>query len=182
MFPAIERLRVLWGIVKGPSEKLLDIAMLTLLEEWAHTPFLTKEPIATNQIEDRLTEEWANAFIAFHVSPPYKLVQLIGAAACGGVWDGKMSEVCYRAASFGGNCLNEEELAVVTELYERMTIDVTEGGNRIRTQAELNDIIAFWWKLQDYRTQWLQKTGRADTDAVTLTVEEVREVRAELIY
>ena len=78
--------------------------------------------------------------------------------------------------------MNEEELAVVTELYERMTIDVTEGGNRIRTQAELNDIIAFWWKLQDYRTQWLQKTGRADTDAVALTVEEVRKVRREWIY
>ena len=93
-----------------------------------------------------------------------------------------MSEVCYRAASFGGKCLNEEELAVVTELCERMTKDVTEGGNRIRTQAELNDIIAFWWKLQDYRTQWLQKTGRADTDAVVLTVEEVRKVRREWIY
>ena len=71
---------------------------------------------------------------------------------------------------------------MVAELYERMTLDVTKDGCRNRTQAELDEIIAFWWKLQDYRTYWLQMTGRADTDAVTLTMEEVRKVRREWIW
>ena len=68
--------------------------MLTLEEGWARAPLLTKEPITTSEIDERLTQEWATALIAFHASPQYKLIKLIGTSACGGVWDAKMSEVC----------------------------------------------------------------------------------------
>ena len=50
----------------------------------------------------------------------------------------------------------------------------------MRTQKEIDAIIAFWWQLQEHRADFLRRKGRADTPEVVLNESEIGEVKRRL--
>ena len=88
----------------------------------------------TSQLDADLADKWSSALFEFYASPQHELIKLIGAYACGGVWDNRMSEMYVRAESFANAYLHSEEIAVIVEVYERITIEVNKDYHRTRTQ------------------------------------------------
>ena len=62
-------------------------------------------------------------------------------------------------------------------LYERITKACNGKICTFRTNKEREDIVAFWWKLQTYRCQFLNQRGRADTAEEVLNDKEISQVR-----
>ena len=66
---------------------------------------------------------------------------------------------------------------VLTELYKRLTMIRTRKESRQRTEEEINAVVAFWWKLQTYRRQYLKRNCRVDTTEEVLSEAEVNLVK-----
>ena len=76
----------------------------------------------------------------FRLTPQCKLNKLIGHSAVewkGGVWNIRMTEICFRVAHEAFAECAEEETKVMTELYERITTYRTRKDVRTRTQKEV---------------------------------------------
>ena len=74
---------------------------------------------------------------------------------------------------------SSEETAVVTELYERITVHCTKHGRRNHTNEEVDNVLSFWWKLQEYRQWWLVKEHCEGVAERTLSDEEIQAVKRE---
>ena len=144
---------------------------------WLRDPIVTPWPISIVDVDAELRSKCSRALQAFMASPQEKVIALIGRSACGGAWNQEVSSSCFRASRTLRASLGIPEADVIAELYDRITHDTRKQSVRTRTQEEVDKIIKFWWKLQEWRTWWLQKHDREDTEAEILTNDEVSEVK-----
>ena len=54
-----------------------------------------------------------------------------------------MSEMCFRAGHDLRASLSSEQVAVIVELYNRMTTECNQDTCRIRSNEEVDDIVVF---------------------------------------
>ena len=84
---------------------------------------VTMQPMTTARVDAELADKLFKTLFEAYERPQHKQFKLIGTAACGGVWDNRMTEIYFRAESFLNAHLNSEEMAVVVEFYERITTE-----------------------------------------------------------
>ena len=116
----------------------------------------------------------------FTRSPQGKVVELIGRSSVewrDGAWSDRLSELCMRAAEETNTIFDTNEEGVLNQLYERITMIRKQNESRMRTKEEIDEIVAFWWKLQTYRTYFLKRNRRADTAEEVLTDDDIQKVK-----
>ena len=64
---------------------------------------------------------------------------------------------------------------MLNELYERLRTK----GHATRSDEELEAIIAFWWKLQEWRRQFLERNHRFDTAEEVLNETDIQKVKRD---
>ena len=84
---------------------------------------------------------------------------------------------CFRAAQELRSSVHEESADVFRELWYRIRVDSRVGQRRPRTGEELDGLVCFWWRLQYWRTTWLESVGREDTEQEVLSEEGVVQVQ-----
>ena len=161
------------------SDPTLHGTMEVLERKWAEAPFLTVNSMTTAKVDAEIFAKCSRALQEFYKTDQHKLIELIGRSVCRGVWNNKMSEMCFQAGNALHATFRSEETAVVEELYDRITTHVTKYGRRSRTYEEIENVLKFWWKLQSYRYWWLTKKGRDDTAEETLNHREIQAVKGE---
>ena len=88
-----------------------------------------------------------------------------------------LSKICFRAGEEAGTAFLEDETGVLKELHDRLTTLSTKEICRQRTREEVEAMVAFWWKLQTYRSTWLERKGRHDTVEEILSDAEIQAVK-----
>ena len=73
--------------------------------------------------------------------------------------------------------LSPDDIRVLAALHERITTIRKQNEARMRTKEEINEIVAFWWKLQEYRTYFLRRNRRADTNEEFLSETDIQKVK-----
>ena len=107
-------------------------------------------------------------------------MELIGRSSveCKGVaWNNRLRELCMFAVEEANVTFEANDDNVLTELYKRLTMIRTRKESRQRTEEEINAVVAFWWKLQTYRRQYLKRNCRVDTTEEVLSEAEVNLVK-----
>ena len=107
-------------------------------------------------------------------------MELIGRSSveCKGVaWNNRLRELCMFAVEEANVTFEANDDNVLTELYKRLTMIRTRNESRQRTEEEINAVVAFWWKLQTYRRQYLKRNCRVDTTEEVLSEAEVNLVK-----
>jgi len=159
----------------------LENAIQCLDNEWESLPYLTKTKISTTEIDQIITAKCSRALADFNRSPQGKLIELVGRSAVewrGGAWNDRLSKICFHVGEEAHTAIFlEDETSVLTELHQRITILRTENTCRERTKEEVEEIVAFWWKLQEYRRWWLDRKGRYDTAEEELSNTEIQNVK-----
>ena len=142
-----DNVRKLWQ-----SDSTLDGTMEVLEKKLAEAPFLTVHSMTTAKIDEEIFDQCSRALHEFYRTEQHKLIELIGRSACRGVWNNKMSEMCFQA----GNALHAtfrcEETTVVEELYDRITTHVTKYSRRSRTYEDIENILNLSWNYRDIDT------------------------------
>ena len=98
----------------------------------------------------------------FFATPQGKLLKRIGRSSVewmGGAWNERLSEICMRAAEETHTTFDADETRVLTEMYER----IRTKDHAPRSKEEIEAIMAFWWKLQQWRRRFLERNHRFDT-------------------
>ena len=142
------------------ADHTLESVTRSLDTQWAVDPSLTVNAKTTIDVDKEIYAKCSRALRQFYSTPHCKLIELIGRSAVewnGGVWNSRMTEICFRAADEAFTECDEEETKVMTELYERITIRRTREAVATRTKEEVAALLAFWWKLQTYRSHLLAK-------------------------
>ena len=168
-----DSIRELWRR-NGPE---LEDGVKALDASWWRDPIITVEEMTTEDVEAELRSKCSRALQAFLASPQEKVIALVGASGCQGGWNAEMSAMCFKAGRALRASLSVPEAEVLAELYERLTYDTREKRRRKRSREEVEEIINFWWKLQEYRKWWLLEHDREDTEAEVLSDWEIAEVR-----
>ena len=93
----------------------------------------------------------------------------------GGAWNERLSEICMRAAEETHTTFDADEARVLTEMYER----IRTKHHAPRTKEEIEAIMAFWWKLQQWRRRFLERNHRSDTAEEVLNETDIKKVRRD---
>ena len=136
--------------------------------KWSQSPILTTHPLTTESLRRELHSANDKALQRFVDSGAHRILQLVGRFACGDAWSDSLCTTCYRAAQSLKVTLQEDESAVLDELHSRVTNN--------RDEREVHDVIAFWWKLQEYREDWLSKQDGATEHDMVLNTAQVQKV------
>ena len=131
----------------------------------------------TSVIDEQIIDLRNSVLYDFSRSPRGKLLQLIGRSCV--EWNDRLDAICMRVAERAETDFTEQEESVLAELHERISIYRTKKEGRARSKHEIDAIVAFWWHLQEYRTAFLKRTGRADTANVILTKTEIQRVKRD---
>ena len=170
--------RVPWS----KHEHTLQAITQRLDTAWRSQPYLTATKVPTSHIDQDITAKCSRALREFNQSPQGKVVELIGRSSVewmGGAWNDRLSEICMRAAEEAHTTFDADEERVLTELYERMTKKRMKHECVPRTKEEIETIVAFWWKLQTYRRQRLERQCRVDTAEEVLSETEIQKVKRD---
>ena len=108
-------------------------------------PFLTEAKVSTKAIWQAMNAKEDLKRSNAQATSAYKIIELAGRFTARKEWSGACALVCYRAAKCVDD-LSPAEYDILDELYERLT------G---RTDEEVQDVLAFWGRLHDYRRQEL---------------------------
>ena len=158
-------------------EHTLEAVAQRLDRAWALSPFLTSNRVSTSFIDFQVTGKCSMALREFTQSPRGKLVELIARSSVewsGGAWSDRLSECCMLTVE-AHTTFDPDEDEVLTELYQRITMDRT----KMRTKEEVEAIVAFWWKLQTYRRRYLERKGRFDSAEEVLSDTDIMKVRRD---
>ena len=163
----------------------LEDAITYLDTKWELWPYLTETAIQTMVIEQDITMKCSSTLCEFLESPQGKLLKLIGSSSVewmGGVWNERLSEICMRIAEETHTTFDAEEERVLTEMYERIrtqhhTSRTKSSDVRRRTKEEIEDIMAFWWQLQQWRRSYLERHHRLDTADEILNETDIQRVK-----
>ena len=135
---------------------------------------------STTFIDQQITSKCRTALHDLLRSPQGKVMELIGRSSveCKGVaWNNRLRELCMFAVEEANVTFEANDDNVLTELYKRLTMIRTRNESRQRTEEEINAVVAFWWKLQTYRRQYLKRNCRVDTTEEVLSEAEVNLVK-----
>ena len=148
---------------------------------WQSRPCLaTDSEESTTFIDQQITSKCRTALHDLLRSPQGKVMELIGRSSveCKGVaWNNRLRELCMFAVEEANVTFEANDDNVLTELYKRLTMIRTRNESRQRTEEEINAVVAFWWKLQTYRRQYLKRNCRVDTTEEVLSEAEVNLVK-----
>ena len=164
---------------RSDATTLEDVVPL-LDKAWQSRPYLTDPQMRTSHIDNEITNKCFKALREFIGSTQGRIVQLIGSSSVnwwGGAWNDSLSELCMRAVEEANITFDSEEDKVLSDLYERITTLRTRNETRTRTTKEIEDIVAFWWKLQEYRIRYVERKGRIDTPEEVLSEEGIKHVK-----
>ena len=129
-----------------------DVAEIleTAAQSWRAHPMLTTPPATSYAIwKAMLTNNERHREIAQSGSA-YKIMELIGQSTAHNQWSPECALSCYRA-TLTMEDLSGEEYSILDELHSKLTRD--------KSEEETQRIMAFWQKLDDYRTRSLQRSG-----------------------
>ena len=164
-------------------EQTLEAITRRLDTAWRSHPYLTANKVPTNDIDQSITAECSRALREFNRSPQGKIVELIGRSSVewmGGAWNHRLNEICVRVAEEAHTTFDAHEVRVLTELYERIRTRRTRHECALRSKEEIEAIVAFWWKLQEYRRRCLERQRRVDTAEEVLSETEIQKVKRDL--
>ena len=145
---------------------------------WRSWPYLTTIKLPTSYIDEEITAKCSRALREFTRSPHGKVVELIGRSSVewrGGAWNHRLSECCVDAIEEAHITFEADEERVLQELYER----ITKHWKKTRTKEEIKAIVAFWWTLQTYRRQYLERQRRYDTAEEELSETDIAKVKRD---
>ena len=164
------------------SSQYLEDVIKSLDTAWHDQPYLTKSKMRTADIDQRITANFSKKFRQFIETPQGKLLKLIGRSAVewmGGAWTENLSEICMRVAEETYTTFDADEVNVLKEMYERICTMHVRSHVVERTKEEIEQIIGFWWKLQQWRTHFLERNNRYDTAEEELNDEEIQQVKRD---
>ena len=126
------------------------------MELWRRWPYLTKSSFyvgdhdrSSYAIWQAMSDKNASERSSAQASSAFKIVAIVGRWAAGEEWNNAAALVSYKAARTTEE-LSAEEANILDELYERMTL-----GRQIE---EVEGVVAFWGRLREYRSRWLQSS------------------------
>ena len=135
---------------------ILEPCLQEAIELWNTWPYLTKSSFHVG-VHDRssyaiwqaMSDRDASERSTAQASSAFKIVAIVGRWAAGEEWNNAAALVSYKAARTTEE-LSAEEANILDELYERMTL-----GRQIE---EVEGVVAFWGRLREYRSRWLQSS------------------------
>ena len=164
------------------SEQTLEDVIKRLDTAWEDQPYLTNTKMQMADIDQGITANFSSKFREFVETPQGKLLQLIGRSSVewmGGAWNENLSEICVRVAEETHTTFDVDEVNVLMEMYDRICKKHVRSHVVERTKEDIERIIAFWWKLQQWRSHFLERNGRYDTAEEELNEKEIQRVKRD---
>ena len=169
----------IWRRHQGLEEAAADLDRV-----WQSHPYLTTvREVPTTALDEEIIAKHASALHEFTRSPQGKMLQLIGRSCVewrGCAWNHHLDELCMNIVRRNETSFTDGEDKVLAELHQRITIERTQHEARSRTKEEIDTIIKFWWHLQQYRTDFLQRRRIPDTAEVILLKNHIQKVKRDL--
>ena len=175
-----DRIQALWGDGHAPT---LQKITQRLDEAWRKNPYLiTSSDKRTTVIDKAVASISRQAVYDFTRSPQGKILEMIGHWCLEWeefTWNDRLNDICRRIVDRSDITFTSDEGWVLRELHQRVTTIRTKGEIRNRTPSEIRDIVAFWWNLQQYRSRYLRRKGRAYAVDENLTTRDCEKVRRD---
>ena len=137
-------IKAIWNKYDTLEPCLHDATDLWKKWPWIGHPGKSSQAIAQG-MSDRDASERAMA----QATSAFKIIAIVGRWTAAEEWNSAYAFVSYRAASTTKE-LSTEEDEILNELYERLT--------RNRGEEEVQNVMAFWGKLREYRRSCLQSS------------------------
>ena len=153
---------------------------------WQEDPYLTEQSrMPTANIDEIIVGNFSKKFREFVETPQGQLLKLIGRSSVewmGSAWTEDLSEICMRVADETHTTFTSAEVKALAEMHCRICTKTVQSHHVDRTTEEIDDIIAFWWKLQQRRRNLLNWTDRYDTPDTVLNDTEILRVKKDWQY